>query len=302
MGNAKRVWARLSLIRGATKRKMSIRLCTLLELSHELSVGRLRRREWEDAAEKMCRRKLNRSVGVLSPAGSATPAMDVAVCGAEAEDAADMLFLDAVLRGQGLAPRPPSAEAAMLRLLLASNARKMPDADFAEPDDTCAASCEELWGGRCYHAPRWRHNAESQQAVQRLAVMLNALPVTKTDRTASVPSCDDDAWIRALINHALVEAENEELAHLRGTEARSESNVKQMSPPPPIQGRGPSGGLGCAAEGCTSGMRVINDNERSAKPTPALVANKNSHVPASPPCLHLEATDPTQTTKSRPQD
>lgn len=103
------------------KTKMSIQLTQLLELSNDLSLGRKRRLNWESEAEKGSRQSAESRADTL--AKTAPLKDDAASCFVESSDIvadiAEMKFLSASLAANGLTPRSPDAENAMLQLLSA---------------------------------------------------------------------------------------------------------------------------------------------------------------------------------------
>ena len=109
---------------------MSIRLTQLIGLSYDLAQGRKRRSEWEAFAEK-----------ATSVDGDEDSLTGGYCCSHESsgdssdssDDAAEMQFLHASLRAQGLPPRAPDAEHAFLRLMCAdrrAKAQKLQGTDF----------------------------------------------------------------------------------------------------------------------------------------------------------------------------
>lgn len=105
---------------------MSIQLTQLLELSNDLSLGRKRRVDWEVEAEKRSRQSAESRADTPAKKG---PLKDEAAsstsgtCESESSDIvadiAEMKFLSASLAANGLTPRSPDAENAMLQLLSA---------------------------------------------------------------------------------------------------------------------------------------------------------------------------------------
>ena len=107
---------------------MSIRLSQILGLSYDLAQGRKRRSEWEAFAEKAT--SVNGVEASLT--GGYYRCSDESNSDSS-EDAAEMQFLHASLRAQGLAPRAPDAEHAFLRLMCAdrrTKAQKIEGTDF----------------------------------------------------------------------------------------------------------------------------------------------------------------------------
>jgi hypothetical protein len=105
---------------------MSIRLTQLLGLSYDLAQGRKRRSEWEAFAEKAT--SVNGDEASLTGGYSSDESS-----GDSSDDAAEMQFLQAALRAQGLGPRAPDAEHAFLRLMCAdrrTKAQKIEGTDF----------------------------------------------------------------------------------------------------------------------------------------------------------------------------
>jgi hypothetical protein len=110
---------------------MSIKITSLLQLAHDLSNGRKRRSEWEANAWVCEKRGPIVSAGVI-------PALD------NAEDTAEMKLLQASLNAQGLVPRAPDAEHAMLRLLCAdARSRK------TTPEASEGQGCDFEWLACC---------------------------------------------------------------------------------------------------------------------------------------------------------
>ena len=103
---------------------MSIRLTQLLGLSYDLAQGRKRRSEWEAVAEKAI--SVNGDEASLT--GGCCCSDESSSLRHESSDssgnAAEMQFLHAALHAQGLAPRAPDAEHALLRLMCADRRTK----------------------------------------------------------------------------------------------------------------------------------------------------------------------------------
>ena len=107
---------------------MSIRLTQLIGLSYDLAQGRKRRSEWETFAEKAT--SVNGDEASLT--GGYYRCSDESNSNSS-DDAAEMQFLQAALRAQGLGPRAPDAEHAFLRLMCAdrrTKAQKTEGTDF----------------------------------------------------------------------------------------------------------------------------------------------------------------------------
>jgi hypothetical protein len=107
---------------------MSIRLTQLIGLSYDLAQGRKRRSEWEAFAEKAT--SVNGVEASLT--GGYYRCSDESNSDSS-DDAAEMQFLQAALRAQGLGPRAPDAEHAFLRLMCAdrrTKAQKTEGTDF----------------------------------------------------------------------------------------------------------------------------------------------------------------------------
>lgn len=116
---------------------MAIQLTSLLELAHDLSNGRKRRSEWEADAWVCEKRVPIVSAGII-------PA-------AHAEDRDEMKLLEASLNAQGLEPRAPDAEHAMLRLLCAdARSRK------TTPEASEEQGCDFEWLACCCGAETGR--------------------------------------------------------------------------------------------------------------------------------------------------
>ena len=106
---------------------MSIRLTQILGLSYDLAKGRKRRSEWEAFAEQAT--SVDRDEDSLTEGYSCSHESS----GDSSDDAAEMQFLHASLRAQGLAPRAPDAEHVFLRLMCAdrrTKAQKLKGTDF----------------------------------------------------------------------------------------------------------------------------------------------------------------------------
>lgn len=99
---------------------MPIQLSQLLELSHDLAIGRKRRCEWETCAEKISRRDIGAAVRQrMKPESEYSCPPDLLRDGVLSADMAEMKLLGQSLSAQGLEPRLPVAESAFLRLLCA---------------------------------------------------------------------------------------------------------------------------------------------------------------------------------------
>ena len=99
---------------------MPIQLSQLLELSHDLAIGRKRRCEWETCAEKISRHDIGAAaLHRMKPESEFSCPADLWKDNVLAADMAEMKFLGQSLRAEGLKPRSPVAESAFLRLLCA---------------------------------------------------------------------------------------------------------------------------------------------------------------------------------------
>jgi hypothetical protein len=93
---------------------MSIPLSRILVLSHDLYLGRKRQAEWEASPEQTSRNKADTHADAPQ---SDSPA---ASCPSVADDVAEIKFLRESLGSQGIVPRAPATETALLRLWSAS--------------------------------------------------------------------------------------------------------------------------------------------------------------------------------------
>ena len=117
---------------------MSIKMTSLLQLAHDLSNGRKRRSEWEADAWVCEKRRPIVSAGIM-------PA-------ANADDLDEMKLLQASLNAQGLEPRAPDAEHAMLRLFCADARSRR-----ATPEASEEHGCDFEWLACC--------GAETERAI-----------------------------------------------------------------------------------------------------------------------------------------
>lgn len=253
---------------------MSIRLSQLLNLSHHLNHGRKRRCEWEDDAERRCRRHVDDSCvhsHVNEPTSSPVIAPSFADCGNLHEtarrDITEIQFLGSSLEVRSLEPRTPDAEMAFL-LLLSAAAQEPSMACASETDgsdfDWLAEGSHEapvsaVLGGKNFKSANFAKEARLNEALARLCGLMHAC------RDASCcteePERDEEAAaLRELSDEAMFVAEREELAMMLSEErmtpplASSEMySVRKTTSPDPST---------CSA---------------SAKNTPALLPSRVSH-------------------------
>ena len=185
---------------------MSIPLSLLVQLAHDLSEGRKRRREWEEEAAQG--RRCEACGAAEAPAEGGAPA---------GADAAEMRLMREALCARGLSPRAPDAEHAFLRLVSASarGVATLPAACAAEVEWMCGSaelsSCgrRQPWSGR-HHGPR-RRAATAEDALGRLSTILKA-SASRTSSCDAEETDDDAAWRAEMADDELLQAEAEERA------------------------------------------------------------------------------------------
>ena len=228
------------------RRSMSIRLTTLLELSHELCRARKRRCEWEAIADEAT----SKDSGALSrheahrrfaePPGGMKELAEAA----SVEDS-DTVFLRAAIEERGLKPREPLAELAIVRLLCAAApvapAKAAPAACSYQADGTDfewmggdgSGDVEQLVAPahqravECFKARGDDASEQLPRALQRLSTLLrfSAQPppaVFKEDEDEEQVAAL--ALREAMTHEAMLEAEQEEyereqVAHINAAES-----------------------------------------------------------------------------------
>ena len=244
-------------------RAMSIPLSLLVQLAHDLSEGRKRRREWEEGAAQGRRCE---ACGAAEPPGDGTP------------DAAEMRLMQEALCARGLSPRAPDAEHAFLGLVSASarGAATLPAGCAAEVEWMCGSDephgRRQAWSGR-HHGPRQRV-ATAEEALGRLSTILNASTSLTTSCDDPEETDDDAAWLAEMADEELLQAEVEE----RALEERSASPTEQSASPTPSPTTARKGGMRAEASPrpgsmpwpSSEGSPIPSTNVESAKLSPVL--------------------------------
>ena len=197
---------------------MPIPLSQLVQLAHDLWLGRKRQREWEETA--------GQGRGQQPPTCAATES-PVETAPVDADEAAEMRLMRQALCARGLTPRAPDAEHTFLRLLSASarGARTLPatygkdggdsELDWLYTSNEFDGRGHQQVGSRRHRVPGCRA-ANVEDALGRLSAILNAsVSHNSSDydavATDDVEATDDEAAWRAEMSHQeLFEAEMEE--------------------------------------------------------------------------------------------
>lgn len=233
-----------------TSMPQSIELSRLLELSHDLHVGRKRRVEWEEHVEAACRRRtevaepaqLDNAVAYSAQPPTPDSLKEDAVFQREV---AEIQFLHASLNACGLRPRAPDAEHAFLHLMSAVSARsnKGHPVVSLEGTDFEWINGEDGQGNDVTKMPKetsnqrvaYEDSASGQeillaQAMQRLHELLQDHQDLGCDGDNSDDNADEAEALKEMVREAMIEAETQELAEMLATWP---DHVVASAPPPP---------------------------------------------------------------------
>ena len=214
--------------------EMPIPLPQLVQLAHELWLGRKRQREWEETA--------GQGRGQQPAAcGAAEPSVETAPV--DADEAAEMRLMRQELCGRGLTPRAPDVEHTFLRLLSSSarGARTLPatygkDWGHSELDWLYTSNELDGRGHRQVSSRRPRvpgcRAANVEDALGRLSVILNASGSRNSSGYDTETTDDEAAWRAEMSREELLEAEMEERA-LQGQGLVADSQRRASPTPTP---------------------------------------------------------------------
>jgi hypothetical protein len=192
---------------------MPIPLAQLVQMAHELWLGRKRQREWEETAGQ------GRDQQPVACEAEEPPVETAPV---DADEAAEMRLMRQTLCAQGLTPRAPDAEHAFLRLLSASarGARTLPatygkgggdsELDWLYTNEFDGRGYRQV-GSRRHRVPGCRA-ANVEDALGRLSAILNASASHNASDYDTEATDDEAAWRAEMSREELLEAEMEERA------------------------------------------------------------------------------------------